>query len=372
MYRRKLRASLLVLVPIFISGLASVVFHYQHVNVELNQKGQHFGASIADQLSLSVTDYLVNEDILSLNVVLTQLLARGHFDFASVYSADNQLLAQVGKRSASENTARLFTRDITWQNASVGHLQIGLSNASVDEPLSLTLMLIIAIHLAIAAVSVYLLWQYADLIYLWVALPAAPATSQVTDSTSKLDQPALQTANTEVVPETRRLDTIIMVFKLRPARLLPDYLPRVQQALALYRGDMAPPDGDTVLIYFTDDDTDDDAIFRAACSGLLLLQMFRLIDTPISIKLGLDLADAAADPQTLAHARKNASYLASNAQNCLLASQQVLAQLREPNRLVSSPFQSSLTPDGLVFLVEGLQSEYQALIQRQARQLLDQ
>ena len=97
MYRRKLRASLLVLVPIFISGLASVVFHYQHVNVELNQKVQHFGASIADQLSLSVTDYFVNEDILSLNVVLTQLLARGHFDFASVYSAYNQLLAQVGK-----------------------------------------------------------------------------------------------------------------------------------------------------------------------------------------------------------------------------------------------------------------------------------
>ena len=65
----------MVLVPILISGLASVLFSYNHVNVELHQKGQHFGNSIAEQLSLSVTDHLVNEDILSLNVVLNDLVA---------------------------------------------------------------------------------------------------------------------------------------------------------------------------------------------------------------------------------------------------------------------------------------------------------
>ena len=68
----------MVLVPIFISGLASVLFSYNHVNVELHQKGQHFGNAIAEQLSLSVTDYLVNEDILSLNVV-QRFGCRRHF-----------------------------------------------------------------------------------------------------------------------------------------------------------------------------------------------------------------------------------------------------------------------------------------------------
>ena len=113
MYRRKLRTIFLVLVPIFISGLASVLFSYNHVNVELNQKGQHFGNAIAEQLSLSVTDYLVNEDILSLNVVLNDLVAGGTFDFASIYSADNRLLAQAGKRASGMDKAHIFTRDIT-------------------------------------------------------------------------------------------------------------------------------------------------------------------------------------------------------------------------------------------------------------------
>ena len=374
MYRRKLRTIFLVLVPIFISGLASVLFSYNHVNVELNQKGQHFGNAIAEQLSLSVTDYLVNEDILSLNVVLNDLVAGGTFDFASIYSADNRLLAQAGKRASGMDKAHIFTRDITWQSASVGHLQISLSSQAVTEPVLATLLLILAIHLLIATITGFLVWQYADLLYLWIALPGRPVvTATSTTQADNLEALEAEQRADQPIDSAGTLDTVVMVFKLRPARLLPDYLTRIQRALLLYHGEMTRPDGETILVYFTGGDP----IFRAICSGLLLLEIFHLSDTPISIKLGLQVATGASsgvssDPQALANARKHASYLAANADNCLLTSQQMLALMIDPGRFVISPFHSSLTPAGLVFKVEALALPYQSLIQNQAKQLLEQ
>ncbi|MEJ6592172.1 MAG: hypothetical protein QNL99_09360 [SAR86 cluster bacterium] len=380
MYRRKLRTIFLVLMPIFISGLASVLFSYNHVNVELNQKGQHFGNAIAEQLSLSVTDYLVNEDILSLNVVLNDLVAQDNFDFASIYSADNRLLAQAGKRSSGADKTHIFTRDITWQKASIGHLQISLDSQAVREPVLSILWLIVSIHLLIGAMTGFIVWQYADLLYLWIALPGVPAAPAPETSRHQAESLAAAEADPSAnrpVIEAKAADTVIMVFKLRPARLLPDFLPRIQRALLLYSGDMTRPDGETILVYFTGADP----IFRAICSGLLLLEIFHLTDTPISIKLGLQVATGSAtdplsgvaiDPQALANARKHASYLAANAENCLLTSQQVLEQMVNPSRFVITPFHSSLTPAGLVFKVEALALPHQGLIQSQARQLLQQ
>ena len=374
MYRRKLRTIFLVLVPIFISGLASVLFSYNHVNVELNQKGQHFGNAIAEQLSLSVTDYLVNEDILSLNVVLNDLVAGGTFDFASIYSADNRLLAQAGKRASGMDKSHVFTRDITWQSASVGHLQISLSSQAVTEPVLATLLLILAIHLLIATITGFLVWQYADLLYLWIALPGRPVvTATSTTQADNLEALEAEQRADQPIDSAGTLDTVVMVFKLRPARLLPDYLTGIQRALLLYHGEMTRPDGETILVYFTGGDP----IFRAICSGLLLLEIFHLSDTPISIKLGLQVATGASsgvssDPQALANARKHASYLAANADNCLLTSQQMLELMIDPGRFVISPFHSSLTPAGLVFKVEALALPHQSLIQNQAKQLLEQ
>ncbi len=84
MNRRKLRATLLVLLPVLLSALASIWLTTQHMQTSLNRQGEHFGNSVADQLSQSLTDYLVNEDILSLNVVLNKLVVQGNFDFASI------------------------------------------------------------------------------------------------------------------------------------------------------------------------------------------------------------------------------------------------------------------------------------------------
>jgi len=338
------------------------------MQTSLDRQGQHFGNSVADQLSQSVKDYLVNEDILSLNVVLNQLVAQGNFDFASIYSADNRLLAQAG-RAPSTHSARMFTRDITWQSASIGYLQVGLGSQAIDEPVFNTLIFILCLHLLIGAATGLTVWFYSDLIYLWIALPARRSqlpNNALSDDTDHIvakprpQSPAVGGAEAQVV----------MVAKLLPARLLPEHIQRIGKALSLYGGELAPLEGDNMVISFSRDD----AAYRAICSGLLLLDMFRVIEAPISLNVALDMGrgttiDAVNTP---GNARKHASYLASMADNKLLISVQVFKQINTSKRYVIQPYQSALSPDGQVFEVEGLDIDHQRLIHSQARQLLQQ
>jgi uncharacterized membrane protein affecting hemolysin expression len=366
MNRRKSRATLLVLLPVLLSALASIWLTTQHMQTSLDRQGQHFGNSVADQLSQSLKDYLVNEDILSLNVVLNQLVAQGNFDFASIYSADNRLLAQAG-RAPSTDSARMFTRDITWQSASIGYLQIGLGSQAIDEPALNTLILILCLHLLIGAATGLTVWFYSDLIYLWIALPAGrsqPPSDSLSDDTDHI----VAEARPQFAGVSGAETQVVMVAKLLPARLLPEHIQRIAKALSLYGGELAPLEGDNMVINFSRND----AIYQAICSGLLLIEMFRVIDAPIRLNVALDMgSDATIDAvNTPGNARKHASYLASMADNKLLVSVQVFKQINTSKRCVIQPYQSALSPDGQVFEVEGLDTDQQRLIHNQARQLL--
>ena len=381
MYRRQIRALCLVLLPVILSGAACIWITATHVSSQLDDQRQHFGDAIADQLALSLTDYLVNVDILSLNVVLTDLVARGNFAFASIYSADNRLLAQAGRRPAGATAEQMFSRDITWQNTSMGYLQIGLGDQLSSTTLHSIISLLLAIHLLVAAITGLAVWFYADLIYLWIARPGRPpepARSQAAEQ----DLPASASAAPVVTAQAPVAEipaatpaTVVLVIKLQPARLLSQHMQRIQKALSLYGAELAPLDGDHVVATFSRRDP----VFQAICAGLLLLEIFQLIGEPVIVKLGMQVADRTthdsnqtAAPAALANARKHASYLASIADSRLLTSQQVYAQVSDPELFIIKPFQSSLTPDGLVFQVEALDPAHQGLILAQARQLAQQ
>jgi uncharacterized membrane protein affecting hemolysin expression len=374
MNRRKPRAILLVLMPVLLSALASIWLTTQHMQTSLDSQGQHYGNSVADQLSQSLTDYLVNEDILSLNVVLNQLVAQGNFDFASIYSADNRLLAQAG-RTPSTDSERMFTRDITWQNASMGYLQIGLGSQAVDEPVRNTLLLILSLHLLIGTITGLIVWFYGDFIYLWIALPAARSQSSSSDRDAEIDEIAAQPQAPAAVTDTKTAvaKPIMMVLKLLPARLLPDHIQRIRKALSLYGGELAPMESDNMVITFNRED----ATYQAICCALLLLEIFRLIDAPISLNVALNMASEPSEKtvRALGNARKHASYLASMADNKLLVSVQVYNEIfnnSTPTRYVIHPYQSALSPDGQAFEVHGLDADHQRLIINQAQRLLQQ
>ena len=178
---RTFRARVLcvILVPLILGAILTTWVAVFASNRLLEQRANQFGSAIADQLASSISDQLVRPDVLGLNVTLNNLLEKGNFSFASVYSADNKLLAQAGKNTGD---LKVFTRDVVFQNAAAGTLQVGLSPHLVDAPVRTILYTSILVPLIFVAVIALFGWAYADFVYLWLTAPGSPKKS--TDDTA--------------------------------------------------------------------------------------------------------------------------------------------------------------------------------------------
>ena len=101
----KYRIILAVLIPLVASALLSTWLITSFSHGQLTSQSRHYGQAIADQLAINATDYLVSNDILSLNVVLDDLLTRNNFNFAAMSRLNAGLrssLHDLGRRPRSQ------------------------------------------------------------------------------------------------------------------------------------------------------------------------------------------------------------------------------------------------------------------------------
>ena len=122
--RIRIRVILLSLLPVFLVIMLVTLFLASSFHLSLSRQNMKFGNTMADQIALTSTEYLINQDSVSLNVILRDLLSSAYFEFAAIYDADGSLITQAGKSASTQTT---FTRDITSQNTVVGHLSLGLT-----------------------------------------------------------------------------------------------------------------------------------------------------------------------------------------------------------------------------------------------------
>jgi uncharacterized membrane protein affecting hemolysin expression len=339
-----------ILVPVIFCAIVTNWVAVSSAKHLLEERARQFGGAIADQLAVSITDQLVQRDILGLNVTLGNLQAKGDFSFASVYGADNKLLAQTGKSNGDQ---LVFTRDVVFQNATAGYLQIGLAHQYVDSPATTILLTSILVHLILVSLIGLFGWSYADLVYLWLTAPRRREPEPM------IEQPAPEEHPDE--GESNRLT--ILVIKVRPARLVAMHRKMITQALALYGGDVEATDGGDFTVTFRSRSQ----IFDAMRSALLVRALMQLGHDAATVKLGLH---TTAETGQADKARKQATYMASISDNVLLASKEVHRCLDRPEQVTMHQFHSSLTPSGEVYYVDSLGGQNQELIQRQARQLL--
>ena len=356
---RSFRAKVLcvILIPILLgTALTTWVAVYSSKHL-LEDRMQQFGGAIADQLAATIADQLVPPDVLGLNVTLNNLLDKGDFSFASVYSANNKLLAQAGKNSGN---LVMFTRDVVFQNAAAGTLQIGLSPDLVAAPIRTILFTSLLVPLIFVAIILLFGWSYADYVYLWLTLPAAQRRP------AAVEAPAPETGDpsppTEAMPVDDRVT--LLVIKIRPVRLIEAHRSMVTRALALHHGEVSFTSGSDFVVTFRTSGQIVDAI-RAA---LLVNTLLHLGRDHLTVKLGLH---TTASIDEAGKATKQATYMASISDNLLLASKDVFQTLGESQEVTLHAFHSSLTPDGEVYFVDSLNGNNQELIQRQARQLLN-
>lgn len=151
----------------------------------MEQQADALGQSLMAQTAASATDLLVANDILSLNVLLSNLVKNPLVAHAAIYSVDNRVIAESGSASSQSLLGEdrgLFSTPISFQEVIAGHLRISLDMQQFQQPMTISLQsmgLLSVILLALTLVLSMRLGRQLSLplmqLRLWLRDPDNPA-----------------------------------------------------------------------------------------------------------------------------------------------------------------------------------------------------
>ncbi len=346
----KLRLTVLCLIPVIFSCFFTSLVVYQYSEKTISRQNAHFARVFTSQLAMSSSQYLVNEDLLGINVVLNRMHKDRLFDFASIYDLNDQLVAQAGVRV---DDALITSHEITFQDSTAGYVQVGFNSLAGKALASNLTATIVVVHALLAGFIVALIWLGADFVGLWVLATPRASKTVTQDQTSE--------------PETDKIEQetgALLVLKLVPSRLTAQYRKLMLDAVAIYGGKVLSTDLDDIAIQFRQIN----AGYSAVCAGLLMRILTAELGKPLRCKVGLHWSEAL-NLETEDPALKHASYLSSIGENAVLCSKLFVNHLAITDPVERTEYRGSLAPDGEVF--EILKVENQDLLTRQATQLLD-
>ncbi len=319
---------------------------YQLASSKIEAQSSHFSNVLTSYLAMTSVQYLVNEDVLGINVVLSRMHSEKMLDFASIYDVNDNLIAQVGKRNAD---AEIVSQQITFQDSTAGYIQVGYNAPPAQELGGSIVATVIIIHIILGAFAIAAIWLTGDLLTFWVFASA-------TDP-----EPEEETDHIEVEPERLNSEGALLVLKLEPSRLTSKHRELMISALNVYGGKTTSEDQDLIAQF-----RQDDSAFSAVCAGLLLHALVQSLGPPLKIKLGIHWSEQLGEEEDEQNI-KHTSYLASISDQAVLISKGFETILNDL-RVIHEPYRSSLAPDGEVFQI--LSVANQELIERQAEQLL--
>ncbi len=125
----------------------------------MEQHTDALGQSLITQTAASATDLLVANDILSLNVLLSNLVKNPLVAHAAVYSVDNRILAESGtrpQRNLLGDEEGLYSTPISFQEVIAGHLRISLDMRQMQQPMTISLQSMGLLSLILLALTLML------------------------------------------------------------------------------------------------------------------------------------------------------------------------------------------------------------------------
>jgi len=331
--RKRRLIALLVVLPLLAGGLVFfTITQYQARVIELEQS--RFGLSLARQLAAQVASDVVEDNLVSLNVIVAQLTRNEPLQFVAIYDETNQLIVQSGKE---ERTNTSYTAEVTFQDSLVGRVRMTISHAKTDKQFLGWFLLMLA-----AGYS-FLVWRFETSITGWVnhETRSEPSTTQILETPSQTDH--------------EPTEECILVIRIRPARHLEQHFDKFFKAANLYWGIVEQTTPEELVIHFDSSD----AMYMATCSGLLIQKIAAKVNGKIAFGGTLDLLNE--EPEKI---RKAASYLASIAEGNLIA-----AHGYSPlsDRVELQPFHHALVDSEGLLRVAGLINP--DLLNNQASQL---
>jgi uncharacterized membrane protein affecting hemolysin expression len=362
-----LRVLLLVTAPLLVSCALSVYFIAGHISETQQQQSQLIGNAIAKQLGASVSEYMLAEDRLSLTVLLNELVTEGVFSSATIYGADNSLVAAAGNSVNSENA--VFTAEIPYQDSVAGYVHISLATDRLFTDGWSTILIIGTANLLLILVAGFCAVKMASKLTSQHSTPEQAsnrddATNGSTRKERSFSLPIIK-APSRAEQKSQPLefdDFTMLVLRIRPPRIVDDLRSSIRKAASLHKGRIESFDDEEITILFTNET---DHCFQAACTALVVRSLTNEIKYG-ECKAGMV---CGSKKDEIRQIRKQASYYASVANNELLVSESVYLHEHIYGKAEIVEFHSSMAPDSQLYKISGLLDSHQNLIDSQARQL---
>lgn len=120
------------------------------------------GDIIADQLAYGATEYILGQDNLALQALLSELSKQSLVAYASIADASDKLLAQSGSAQLAGKRSRQFTSPIELNDSVVGYANIVLAGAAAPAMPASRILLLAALVFALVFVFVRFQLQRLD------------------------------------------------------------------------------------------------------------------------------------------------------------------------------------------------------------------
>ncbi len=317
--KQKFTISFSLLVILSVSVFAFLA--QQQFQRTLEQQASNFAKIIAKQTADSVTELVLANDLLGLNVVLGQLTHEPGFVSATITDVDRHILAStLPAGSAVPTTGRIYSAPITVQDSVAGQVIFVFDDSQMDEPRARLLYLYASILAAALLVTGVLAWRLCEQITTPILLlldqaedfevgdENATITVDRDDEVGLLQQrvaelvhhqhrlqeqlavtgvPDSEESDVQVQRPERRMASLLVIEMvnstsavelLHPATLstlLQQYQFYLRQASRLYRGVVTQISGDRAMVAFDVRQCQDEHAFNAICCGQLFLQLMQ-------------------------------------------------------------------------------------------------
>ena len=267
----------------FISGVALVSMiclpRLQQLNANHNQ---NYGDALASMAANQAIDATFNHDLIRLQVILRDVMVNPGTRLATIHDVENNLLVQAGDSRVLDEIPQTFTAAIVLHDSIAGYVSVTL-----DKTPAISGALALFALLTILALLLLLGWEL-HRIGSFEFQRDAPPPPQDQDKQNNTEQELAH----EELPKVYGIIHIKNLGVLKQQlngesfrKTLGEVEETISDVLALYNGAEYQLENDQFRLTFYANDATNEALFRAACSAWLIVEL-----ASITNNIPLDLA----------------------------------------------------------------------------------
>jgi len=382
------RPLLLLCTGIIAATIISALLCQRIIVNSLNHRSAQYGQALANLAARQAIDATLNHDLVSLQVILSDVTESPDIAYATIHDVENNLLVQAGSRS--NNNRRLgknqhnFNAAITLHNSVAGYVTVAMDFTTINQVHLKVYWLfgfMAALLIALLLSTLYFGRSWGEPITISRAVIPIINTPSKRKPNKQLEEDDLGDEFQSPPPVFPRIELILQFNNLKAlseqlnSKSFRSIAHRIEQqlkgVLALYSGQLMQMDSEQAKIAFYPRDSIGDATFSALCSARLIL-MLNLDAAGIQLELAAVLVERKSETSVL----KNLQYqlieiedinkLLRNARNGQLFAETELLRDEELNDRIET-----VTVDNFeeVLQISDFKDPYKSLLSKQITQL---